>query len=57
MASLGLQVNDIIIKANNVRFVSYADVLNIYKHIDKLDALQLVVMRNNQEVELVYEIN
>ena len=57
LASLGLQVGDLIIKANNVKFVSYADVLNIYKHIDKLDALQLVVLRNNQEVELVYEIN
>ncbi len=57
MEALGLRVGDLIIKANNVRFVSYADVLNIYKHIDKLDALQLVVIRNNQEVELVYEIN
>lgn len=57
LASLGLQVGDIIIKANNVKFVTYADVLNIYKHIDKLDALQLVVIRNNQEVELIYEIN
>jgi general secretion pathway protein C len=57
LASLGLKVGDLIIKANNVKFVSYADVLNIYKHIDKLDALQLVVIRNNQEVELVYEIN
>lgn len=57
LASLGLQVGDLIIKANNVKFVSYADVLNIYKHIDKLDALQLVVIRNNQEVELIYEIN
>ena len=57
LASLGLQVGDLIIKANNVKFMSYADVLNIYKQIDKLDALQLVVVRNNQEVELVYEIN
>lgn len=57
LASLGLQVGDLIIKANNVKFVSYRDVLNIYEHIDKLDVLQLVVIRNNQEVELVYEIN
>lgn len=57
LASLGLQVGDVIIKANNVKFVSYADVMNIYKFIDKLDALQLVVIRNNKEVELVYEIN
>ncbi len=57
MASLGLMVNDIIIKANNIKLHSYADVLNIYKQIDKLDALQLVVMRNNQEMELTYEID
>lgn len=57
LASLGLKVDDLIIKANNIKLQSYADVLNIYKQIDKLDALQLVVVRNNQEVELVYEIN
>ncbi len=57
MASLGLMVNDIIIKANNIKLHSYADVLNIYKQIDKLDVLQLVVMRNNQEMELTYEID
>jgi len=57
LAALGLKVNDVIIKANNLALASYADVLNIYKQIDKLDALQLVVIRNNQEVELVYEIN
>lgn len=56
LASLGLAVDDIIIKANNVAMNSYANVLTIYKQIDKLDALQLVVERNNQEVELVYEI-
>jgi len=57
LASLGLKVDDLIIKANNIKLQSYADVLNIYKQIDKLDAVQLVVVRNNQEVELVYEIN
>lgn len=57
LASLGLKVNDLIIKANNIKLQSYADVLNIYKQIDKLDVVQLVVVRNNQEVELVYEIN
>jgi len=57
LASLGLAVDDIIIKANNVALESYADALNIYKKIDKLDALQLIIIRNNQEVELVYEIN
>ncbi len=56
-AKLGLKRGDMIIKANNVRLKSYRDALQIYKNIDKLDMIQIVVMRNNQEVELVYEIN
>ncbi|QOY53910.1 hypothetical protein HUE87_08380 [Candidatus Sulfurimonas marisnigri] len=56
-ASLGLKVNDLIIKANNIRLKSYRDALDIYKNIDKLDMIQIVVIRNNQEMELVYEIN
>jgi general secretion pathway protein C len=56
-AELGLKKGDLIIKANNVRLQSYSEALEIYKNIDKLDTIQIVVMRNNQEVELVYEIN
>lgn len=56
LARLGLKKGDLIIKANNVELNSYADVLQIYKNIDNLDTVQIVVMRNNQEVELVYEI-
>ncbi len=56
-AALGLQKGDLIIKANNVELKSYRDALEIYKNIDKLDTIQIVVMRNNQETELVYEIN
>jgi len=56
-AQLGLQKGDLIIKANNVKLVSYKDALDIYKKIDKLDTIQIVVMRDNQEVELVYDIN
>jgi general secretion pathway protein C len=56
-AKLGLRRGDIIIKANNIRLQSYRDALEIYNNIDKLDAVQIVVLRNNQEVELVYEIN
>lgn len=57
MESLGLKRGDVIIKANNVDLNSYKDVLDIYNKIDKLDEIQIVVMRNNQEKELVYEIN
>jgi len=56
-AMLGLKRGDLIIKANNIALKSYRDALEIYKNIDKLDTIQIVVMRNNQEMELVYEIN
>jgi general secretion pathway protein C len=56
-AKLGLKRGDIIIKANNRKLQSYRDALDIYSRIDKLDAVQIVVLRNNQEVELVYEID
>ena len=44
------------IKANNKPMTSYKDAIAIYKGIDKLQALELVVLRNNQETEIVYEI-
>ena len=56
-ASLGLKKGDIIIKANNVDLKSYRDAIQIYKHIDKIDTVQIVVLRNNQEMEFTYEIN
>ncbi len=55
-ANLGLRQGDIIIKANNKPMTSYQDALAIYKGIDKLQALELIVLRNNQETEIVYEI-
>jgi len=54
---LGLRRNDIIIRANNSELHSYADAFGIYKQINKLKAIQLVVLRNNQEVELSYDID
>jgi len=55
-AQLGLKRNDVIIKANNKPMRSYADALGIYQGLAKLDALEIVVLRNNQEKELIYEI-
>ena len=57
LATLGLKKGDIIIKVNNKVLKTYNDVFGIYNNIDKLDAINLVVQRNNQEVELTYEIN
>jgi general secretion pathway protein C len=57
MATLGLREGDVIVKANNIELKSYKDAIDIYNGLDKLDAVQIVVMRENQEVELVYEIH
>jgi len=57
MARLGLEKGDLIIKANNIELKTYKDALDIYKKIDTIDTVQIVVIRNNQEKELVYEIH
>jgi type II secretion system protein C len=57
MESIGLKKGDIIIKANNVGLKSYKDALDFYNKIDMLNTLDIIVMRNNQEKELIYEIN
>ena len=57
MAKLGIQKGDIIIKANNIELKSYKDAMNLYGKINDLDTIQIVLLRNNQEKEIVYEIN
>ncbi len=57
MYQLGLQVGDMIVEVNNVRLKSYKDALDVYKDINKLSSVQIIVLRNNTELELVYEIN
>jgi len=56
-ATMGLKKGDLITKANNVELKSYRDALDIYTKIDKIDVVQLIVIRNGQEKEIVYEIN
>jgi len=53
---LGLKKGDIIIKINNEPLKSYADALNIYQNIDDIKEIELIVLRNNKEKELRYEI-
>ena len=53
---LGLLKGDIIIKVNNEPLKSYADALNIYQNIDSIKEIELIVIRNNKEKELRYEI-
>ncbi len=55
-AHIGLRQGDIIIKANNEPLRSYADALNIYQDIDNINEIELIVIRNNKEKELRYEI-
>jgi len=57
MATIGLKVGDVIVKANNVELKSYRDAIKLYNEIDKIDVLELTVIRNNQEKEIVYEIH
>jgi len=56
MAQIGLKVGDVIIRANNVDLKSYRDALKLYNDIDKIDTIDLIVLRNNQEKEIIYEI-
>ncbi len=57
MAELGLKRGDLIIKANNIELKSYKAAMDIYSKLGRLKTIQIVVIRNNQEKELVYEIN
>ncbi|MBD3840501.1 MAG: hypothetical protein IE909_01220 [Campylobacterales bacterium] len=53
---LGLKANDLIKKVNNIELSSYADAFKIYNQIDKIKSLNFVIERDNQELELYYEI-
>ena len=53
---LGLKKGDIIIKVNNEQLKSYADALNIYQNIGDIKEIELIILRNNKEKELRYEI-
>lgn len=55
--SLGLRKGDLLVKVNNVVLKSYKDAIEIYKNIANVSTVALIVMRDNQEVELVYEVN
>jgi type II secretion system protein C len=57
MDKLGLQKGDIIIKANNVKLESLKDVMKIYNNINNITAMEITVLRDNTEVELMYEID
>ncbi len=53
---LGLLNGDIIKSVNNIKLNSYADAFKIYKQIDKIENLKFTILRDQQELELEYEI-
>jgi len=55
-SELGLKEGDIIIKINNNLITSYENFSRIYKDILKTKKLSLIVLRDEQEKELFYEV-
>ena len=56
-AQLGLKKGDIIIKVNNKALHSYKDALDIYAKVAKLKELMLIVLRDGEEKEILYEVH
>jgi len=57
IARLGLKKGDVIIRANNKELNSFSTVFDIYSNIGKLKSVDIVVLRNGEEKEFVYEID
>jgi general secretion pathway protein C len=55
-SKLGLKRYDIIKAVNNTRLKSYNDAFSIYKKINKITNLNMLILRNGREMELEYEI-
>lgn len=55
-AKLGLQKGDIIKSINNNQLNSYADAFRVYNNIGDTKFLNMEIIRNNETVELNYEI-
>jgi len=53
---LGLGIGDVIKSVNNITLTSYAQAIKLYDNIDNTSQLHIVIMRENQEMELDYEI-
>lgn len=56
-AKLGLRRGDVITGVNGQAMNNYGVALGIYKEIDTIENLTLVIKRGNKEMELEYEIN
>ncbi|MDM5272619.1 hypothetical protein PGH07_10595 [Sulfurovum sp. zt1-1] len=56
-SKLGLQRGDIIKSVNGQEINSYNAAFGIYKDIQNIENLTLVIVRDNKEMELEYEVN
>jgi len=56
-SKLGLRRGDVIKSINGQEINSYNAAMNVYKNIDKMDALSITITRGKKEMELEYEIN
>jgi type II secretion system protein C len=56
-AILGLKSGDLITQANNIILNSYRNAIDLYNNMDKIETMQIIVIRDGREKELVYEIN
>ena len=56
-AKLGIRRNDVIKSINGKEITSYSAAFNVYKHLKEIDNLNIVIVRDNEEMELEYEIN
>lgn len=54
---LGLKQGDIIKSVNNTVMTSYADAFKVYNEINKTQYLNIEILRNNEIMELNYEID
>ena len=54
---LGLKANDVIKSINNNSLNSYADAFNVYNNIGDTKYLNIEILRNNEVMELNYEID
>jgi len=54
---LGLKKGDIIKSVNSIELKSYADAFQIYNNIKDINYLNIEILRNNNTMELNYEIN
>ena len=55
-SKIGLKKGDIIKSINNIKLKSYNDAFKIYKQINKIRSLNIEILRDNNPMEIYYEI-